>query len=478
MSSALLQNSPPSSLPSIQLPQLKLKWNDYIPHHPTPKQAAFLLLNNLEAFFGGAASGGKSDALLMGALQYVDVPNYSAILFRRTFTDLKLASSLISRAHEWLSDTDAKWRASEHCFYFPSGARLAFGHMGDQLSHLRYQSAEYQFIGFDELSQFTEEQYLYLFSRLRRKKSIPVPIRMRAASNPGAIWVKDRFRIEQDPSDPDRFIGLHPKRPFIPALIHDNPHVVQDEYIRSLQNLDRVTRDQLLKGDWSVLASSRFKRGWLHHYSITGNCHDGYFILGRNRSGPSHHRNTLFVFSTVDPAASIREGPGDRDIWIARTKAPAWTVISTWGCTHDNHLLLLDVIRFQREIPDILDAIHATNRTWRPTYFVIESNGVGKGVFQMCLRDGLPVRDLHTHFDKLVSATDAINRMEQGRIWFPQEAPFLKAFEDELFTWTGHPGQPCDQIDTLSNAARIVSERASFTETVIRSEDELPTAIF
>ena len=59
-------------------------WSPYIPHQPTPKQREFLSLTDREAFYGGAAGGGKSDALLMGALQYVHVPNYAAILFRRT----------------------------------------------------------------------------------------------------------------------------------------------------------------------------------------------------------------------------------------------------------------------------------------------------------------------------------------------------------------------------------------------------------
>lgn len=33
--------------------------NKYIPHDPTPKQAEFLLLQDKEALYGGAAGGGK-----------------------------------------------------------------------------------------------------------------------------------------------------------------------------------------------------------------------------------------------------------------------------------------------------------------------------------------------------------------------------------------------------------------------------------
>jgi hypothetical protein len=89
----------------------------------------FLLLNNEEALYGGAAGGGKSDAMLMAALQYVDVPGYNAILFRRTFQDLALPESLMDRSLQWLGGSDAKWNSSTHTWTFPSGARLAFGYL-------------------------------------------------------------------------------------------------------------------------------------------------------------------------------------------------------------------------------------------------------------------------------------------------------------------------------------------------------------
>ena len=116
-----------SELARLLLPS----WSKYIPHEPTSKQLAFLMLPHREALFGGAAGGGKSDALLMAALMYVHVPNYSAIVFRRTLTDLQQPEGLLTRALEWLSPwyPEVKYIPSMHRFEFSSGAKLSLGYM-------------------------------------------------------------------------------------------------------------------------------------------------------------------------------------------------------------------------------------------------------------------------------------------------------------------------------------------------------------
>lgn len=232
--------------------------NRYIHHYPDiPQQKKFLELTCKEAMYGGAAGGGKSDALLMAALQYVDVPGYAAILFRKTYQDLSLAGGLIPRSHEWLANTDAKWDTTTKTWRFPSGATLSFGYMDSQLDHYRYQGSEYQFIGWDELTQFTQAKYEYMYSRLRSTVGIPVPLRVRAATNPGGIghnWVKKRF------IDPK---SKAPGAIFIPAKVYDNPHIKIEEYVNSLSYLDPVTRARYLNGDWVIAeAGSMFRREW------------------------------------------------------------------------------------------------------------------------------------------------------------------------------------------------------------------------
>jgi hypothetical protein len=262
----------------------------YSPHVPEPPQHAFLLLDDFdveEALYGGAAGGGKSDALLMAALKYVDVPGYAAILFRRTFTDLALPGALMDRGKEWLAGTEARWTENLYRFKFPSGASLTFAYLAHSTQKYRYQGAEFQFVGFDELTQFPEADYRYLFSRLRkpslvdertgkpldldpeerRKREVlaTVPLRMRVASNPGGLgheWVRRRF-IERlpDPDDPEDTVERAQRRVFIPARLEDNPHVDQESYERSLSALDAVERARLRNGDWYVDDGTRTFNG-------------------------------------------------------------------------------------------------------------------------------------------------------------------------------------------------------------------------
>ena len=238
----------------------------YAPHDPHPPQHAFYLLDELEvleSFYGGAGGGGKSDALLTAALRYVDVPDYAALLLRKTFPDLSLPGAIMARAKEWLLGTDAVWNERDARFTFPSGASLSFGYLQTRNDRYRYSGAEFQFVGFDELTQFEEADYRFLFTRLRKPAEGPlarVPLRMRSASNPGGRghdWVLRRLverrpaerrpDEEPDPLDtPERAAA----RVFIPARLRDNPSVDRDAYEESLASADPYVRAQILEGDW------------------------------------------------------------------------------------------------------------------------------------------------------------------------------------------------------------------------------------
>jgi predicted phage terminase large subunit-like protein len=227
----------------------------FCPEEASITQKVFLRTNSLEALFGGAAGGGKSSALLMAALQFVDVPGYSAILFRRTYADLALPGAIMDRFQNWISQADdVRWNANNYTAMFPSGARISFGYLNNSQDYLRYKGAEFQFIGMDEVTEIRENDYRYLFSRLRRPASGPlakVPLRMRAASNPAPNWVRQRFIVE----------GHSTGRIFVPSKLTDNPGIDAESYRQSLQALDPVERRRLEEGDWwSTTLGSLFER--------------------------------------------------------------------------------------------------------------------------------------------------------------------------------------------------------------------------
>lgn len=288
----------------------------------------------------------------------------------------------------------------------------------------------------------------------------------------GNSWVKNHFQIRRN--DDGTWSGHNPEAAFVPAYVQDNPSVDQEAYIANLNRMtDKVTRDQLLKGDWGISEEGRFKQSWLRYYTIDSRFpdkRDWRFTLGSK----TYSGRQLKIFMTVDPAGSEREGPGDTTRY---RKEPSATAISTWGVTPDADLLWLDCRAMFCEIPDIPPELKKTYLAWHPDYVGIEKNGAGIGVYQSAIRLGLPVRELSPRSgDKLVRSTDAQIRAENGKLWLPQSAPWLDDCLDELLTWTGHKQQRCDRVDTLSYAAMLVSQEAAIPNTFFGA-DWLPEAI-
>jgi hypothetical protein len=143
---------------------------EYCPQIPTPKQFAFLMAPHREVFYGGAAGPGKSSGLLMGAELFLHVPGYNALLLRRTFPEINGQDGLIPRLKEWIRPAQAKglcdWNASEHRLTVrESGATIAFGFFDRDDEAFKFDGLQVQYVGFDELTSFSEFQYTYLFNR-------------------------------------------------------------------------------------------------------------------------------------------------------------------------------------------------------------------------------------------------------------------------------------------------------------------------
>jgi predicted phage terminase large subunit-like protein len=390
----------------------------YCPEAPSAAQQRFLALDTAEALYGGAAGGGKSSALLMAALQHVDVPGYAALLLRRTYADLSLPGALMDRAADWLRGTDAKWNAQTKTWHFPSGASITFGYLENENDRYRYQGAEFQFCGFDEVTQFTEVQYTYLASRLRRPPGMAVPLRLRAASNPGGVghqWVYERFVAQ--PSE---------ERPYVPARIEDNPGVDKEAYTRSLDLLDPVTRAQLLDGDWTVTRGLLFQRAW---------------------------------FRVADAAP---EGVPWVRYWdlAASTKTSAdYTACAAVGL-HEGTLYVRDMIRGRWEWPDQRRIIVQTMKAEPGTRHGIEEAMHGIAAVQELRRlpelAGTALRGVRPEKDKLSRALPWSQRAADGKVVLVR-GPWVGAFLDEVCMFDGSGKGHDDQVDTVSGGVAMVA---------------------
>jgi len=224
-------------------------------------QEEFCGRGEFEVLFGGAAGPGKTDCLIMEASRDVWHPRYRGLILRRTFPQLQ---EIIDRCFTWypIVDPEAQYRATEHRWYFSSGATVTLGHMQHENDKYNYQGKEFQGIFFDELTQFTETQYLYLFSRARSTLPDLAP-RVRATTNPGGIghsWVKSRFIDVAKPMQTfiDPISSL--SRVFVPATIYDNPSLfdIDPAYIKRLEALPEVEKMRLLYGRWDIFEGQSF----------------------------------------------------------------------------------------------------------------------------------------------------------------------------------------------------------------------------
>ncbi len=433
------------------------------PHEPSAKQSLFLNLNCLEAFYGGAAGGGKSEALLMAALQHVHVPGYAALILRKDTQRLQLAGGLIPRSLEWLAGREATWNANRRQWKFPSGATLTFGYLAHPLDKYRYGSSEFQFIAFDELTEFAEDDYLFLFSRLRRVTALAAPLRMRSASNPGGIghmWVKERF-VNQGSGVRNQESGCD--RVFIPARIADNPGLNQQEYRRSLAHLPSVLRERLMNGDWSVQEEGMFRQEWLRYYALVGNASTPEQLEIRQPDGRVLAAIPVAAcrrFCTIDPAGTSADKARE-----SRGRPASHSVIQVWDQPRGDerqYLFLRHSWRGRVGFDGLVKVIREITRAWQPERLWIENEKLGQAAVDI-LHPELPLETVATSGrDKITRAAPLILQFERGEILLPQlNTTWRLDFEAELLSWTGRDDQPSDQIDAAAYAAIIAQQNAT-----------------
>lgn len=239
---------------------------------PQPKQLTFMRRGEYEGLYGGAAGGGKSEALVLEALRQVNIPHYKALIVRKTYPELE---ELIEKSLNYYPKAypRAKYNASSHSWRFPSGARILFGSMQHTKDRIKYQGRAFDFVAFDELTHFTWDEYSYLFSR-NRPNGPGTRVYMRSTANPGGVghgWVKQRFITAGPPESTIweatvvRFPDGHQEPRFrsrvcVRASVFDNRRLLENNphYLDNLSIMSPAERDALLYGDWDTFEGQVF----------------------------------------------------------------------------------------------------------------------------------------------------------------------------------------------------------------------------
>lgn len=258
------------------MPQMEMETAIVWRPHLGP-QEAFHQIPAYEALFGGTKGPGKTDTLLREGLRQIDNPNYRAIIFRRTFPRL---GEIIDRSFKYFKKLGATY--SDHdiqlklpSWTFHSGARYCFGHVQHERDKYNYQGKEFHYMGFDQIEEFTESQYLFLMAQ-NRTSDPNIWCYIRSTANPGGIghaWVKKRWidclkpcelkyfkRVDDEDIECDSSDPRSVSRAFVPATVYDNPSIIENDpnYIRRLEQLPEQEKKALLYGDWDVFKGQFF----------------------------------------------------------------------------------------------------------------------------------------------------------------------------------------------------------------------------
>ena len=234
-------------------------------------------------FYGGKAGGGKSWLLTYLAGQYVHVPKYSGVIFRRDSTQIRGGGSLWDESMGIYPYKGGRPIENRLEWHFSDLSKVLFRHLQHEKDRFQHQGKQYAFVGWDELTHFTELQFWYLWSRVRSVSGVrgrfvatmnpdpdhfardmvdwyiddegfPIPersgvIRWFVRPEETLVWADTPEELRE------KYPHLNPiSFAFVKADLEDNKILLEKDpdYVNKLMSLPRRERDALLKGNWNA----------------------------------------------------------------------------------------------------------------------------------------------------------------------------------------------------------------------------------
>lgn len=414
--------------------------------------------------YGGAAGGGKTFAMLLEYLRWIDNPKYTAVIFRRTSTQVRNPGGLWDTSLTVYPLVGAYPRESALQWVFPSKAKILFAHMEHEKDRFNWQGSQIPLIGFDELTHFSWTQFVYMFSRNRSTSGIPGYIRCTTNPDPDS-WVR-RFidwwigddgypipersgvirwfviicdKVEWADSKSElleRFPGCLPKSfSFIASTVYDNQILLQKDpnYLANLQALPRFEREQLLMGNWNIrpTAGMFFQRSFFEVINVLP-------------------KNLKFV-RYWDRAATKK----------TETNDPDYTVGVKLAKDKDGVFYLCDIVRLQETPLKVQTAIlNTASQDGVLTRVGIEQDpgqaGVSEADLLLRMLSGFSAKAYKATKDKVTRASPVSAQAEAGNIKILR-APWNEDFFRELENFP--EGAHDDIVDALSGAFLMHTEK-------------------
>ena len=471
---------------------------EYRPN-PGPQEQAFASNADIMVF-GGAAGASKTNYLVVQPLLHVNDKNFNGIIFRRTSPQIFQPGGLYDETRAWYPKAGGVSTKKPPKWVFPSGASLALYSLQYEEDKHNFQGGQFAYIGFDELTHFTENTFFYLLSRNRSISGVQPYVRATCNPDSGSWvarllswWIDQEsgypipersgklrwlYRIDEkmywydsrEEAEEDRPELAKIARPksftFIPGKVTDNPQLLNKDpdYMASLLALPKIERYRLLEGNWKIAADSIIDPKWIRYFDR----YDGgvQFSLG----GKAYQSTKLERFAVIDTAGTSKQKAAEK-----RGKPSSYTcaAIFDYHATADV-LLCQDVWRSRVGWNQMLVDFPAFLDKWQCRKVLIENAHFGQALQEELRRlysvnligpvvkGQLTGRQQSAKLERAI-ASKVLSRLEFGTMLFTMDSENVpQSIISQLTSWTGLDDEIADFVDVLSYASDFKRQRKSF----------------